>query len=79
MRRQGKRVIDESFRKSSRLCASSFSIPIVPERTELRDIIRDLLLEGKDCTREIGLELYELEIYGALSVTSECIMSVLMA
>ncbi|KZV68807.1 hypothetical protein PENSPDRAFT_735743 [Peniophora sp. CONT] len=63
VRRQGKRVIDEKFRKSSRLCASSFSTPIVPERTELMDIIRTFLLDGKDCNREIDLELYELEIY----------------
>ncbi|VDB85597.1 unnamed protein product [Peniophora sp. CBMAI 1063] len=63
LRRMGKRVVDEAFRKSTRLCASSFATPFIPERTELMDIIRNFLLDDKDSTREFRAEPYELEIY----------------
>ncbi|KAI0036303.1 hypothetical protein K488DRAFT_82255 [Vararia minispora EC-137] len=57
-------VLDESYRRAGKMDSSQFTTRIVPERTELLDVVRDELLEGEQSKRLIICELYKLNIYG---------------
>lgn len=57
-------VLDKTYRTAGKLDAARFATTLVPERTELSRIVHDFMLEGKDNTREIVMELYKLNIYG---------------
>ncbi|KAI0044160.1 hypothetical protein FA95DRAFT_1574651 [Auriscalpium vulgare] len=56
-------VLDDTYRKAGKLDTAFFSTPFVPERSRLVEVIRGSLLEGKDATRPIHIELYKLNVY----------------
>ncbi|KAI0262429.1 hypothetical protein BC834DRAFT_387863 [Gloeopeniophorella convolvens] len=56
-------VMDESYRKAGKIDAEHFSTPLVPDHTDLVDIVRGYLLEGAESTRAIKFELYKLNVY----------------
>ncbi|KAI0317216.1 hypothetical protein OF83DRAFT_1059009 [Amylostereum chailletii] len=57
-------VLDEAYRKAGKMDANVFSTPLVPERTDLINIVRGYLLEGTESNRPIEVELYKLNVYG---------------
>ncbi|VDB85596.1 unnamed protein product [Peniophora sp. CBMAI 1063] len=63
VKRGGKRVVDESFRKSLTISAESLLTPLVPEKTMLMEIIRRYFLKAEELGCEFNIELHELEIY----------------
>ncbi|KAI0044163.1 hypothetical protein FA95DRAFT_1562528 [Auriscalpium vulgare] len=61
--RNNEDVLDDSYRKAGKLDTRFFATPFVPERSKLVEVIRGSLLEGKDATRPIHIELYKLNVY----------------
>jgi hypothetical protein len=58
-------VADETRRKRRKIESNSVSPWLVPHHTDLIKIVRNYLLEGTDSTRQINIELYELNVYSA--------------
>jgi hypothetical protein len=58
-------VTNETRRKRRKIESKSFSPLLVPRHTDLIKIVRNYLLEGTDSTRQIDIELYELNVYSA--------------
>jgi hypothetical protein len=58
-------VTDETRRKRRKIESNSVSPWLVPHHTDLIKIVRNYLLEGTDSTRQINIELYELNVYSA--------------
>jgi hypothetical protein len=58
-------VTDETRRKRRKIESNGFSPFLVPQLTDLIKIVRNYLLEGTDSTRQIDIELYELNVYSA--------------
>ncbi|KAH9963499.1 hypothetical protein BGW80DRAFT_1179829 [Lactifluus volemus] len=56
-------VTDETRPKRGKIEYNSFSPLLVPRYTDLIKIVRNYLLEGTDSTRQIDIELYELNVY----------------
>ena len=59
-----KDVLDETYRKAGKMDSELFSMPLVPEHTDLVKVLRGHLLEGTDSTRKLKIELYKLNVYG---------------
>ncbi|KAI0300615.1 hypothetical protein B0F90DRAFT_1925707 [Multifurca ochricompacta] len=55
--------MDENYRKARKMDPECFATPLVPDRTEMVNIVRDYLLEGEASKRKIKLELYKLNVY----------------
>ncbi|KAH9972501.1 hypothetical protein BGW80DRAFT_1173025 [Lactifluus volemus] len=62
------KVADETRRKRRKIESNSVSPWLVPHHTDLIKIVRNYLLEGTDSTRQINIELYELNVYSKGSV-----------
>jgi hypothetical protein len=58
-------VSDEAYCKAGKMDPECFSSSLDPTRTDLIKIIRDYLLEGKESTKNVGVEAYKLNIYSA--------------
>jgi hypothetical protein len=56
-------VMDEAYRKASKMDNDRFSPLLLPHNTDLVKIVRDYLLEGSQSTRKIKAELYKLNLY----------------
>ncbi|KAH8722970.1 hypothetical protein GQ44DRAFT_657499 [Phaeosphaeriaceae sp. PMI808] len=65
---QGKDVIDESYRKATKLDSTAFSTTFCPYVVGIIDILgRTLLPQSGDSSRSIKAELYKLNVYEAPS------------
>ena len=51
--------------KAGKMDSECFSSSLDPSRTDLINIIRCYLLEGKESTKSIEIEAYKLNIYSA--------------
>jgi hypothetical protein len=58
-------VTDETRCECRKIENNSFSPLLVPQHTDLIKVVRNYLLEGTDSTRQIDIELYELNVYSA--------------
>ncbi len=57
-------ILDETYRKAGKMDSECFSSKLDPVHTDLMNIIRGYLLEGKRSTKSIKTELYKLNVYG---------------
>jgi hypothetical protein len=58
-------VFDDAYHKAGRMDPECFSSSLDPFRTDLIKIIRGYLLEGEESTKNMEIETYKLNIYGA--------------
>ncbi|KAI4660751.1 uncharacterized protein J4E79_005319 [Alternaria viburni] len=65
---KGKDIIDESYRKASKLDTSAFSTNFCPYETGIIDVVAQALLPlSPDQSQGVRAELYKLNVYGAPS------------
>lgn len=57
-------VLDETYRKASKLDTAFFSAKFDPVHSGLMDVLRDVLMEGHGADKRIRVELYKLNVYG---------------
>ena len=57
-------VLNETYRKAGKMDSDKFSPMLDLFQTDLIKIIRGYLLEGKDSTKSIKVELHKLNVYG---------------
>jgi hypothetical protein len=58
-------AFDEADGKAGKMDSECFSSSLDPFRTDLIKIIRDCLLEGEESIKNMEIEAYKLNIYGA--------------
>jgi hypothetical protein len=58
-------VLDESYRRAGKMDLEYFSLMLNPVHGNLLKIIRGYLLEGTQSTKNIKIEPYKLNVYGA--------------
>jgi len=63
-----KEVLDETYRKAGKMDLERFASLLDPVQTDLIEVIRDYLLEGRRSTAYITIELHKLNVYSTHSI-----------
>jgi hypothetical protein len=56
-------VTDEAYRKAKKMDKDSFAPLLVPDNTDLVEIVHNCLLEGINSDRKINFKLHKLNVY----------------